>query len=75
MHVWTFDCSISFFGKNLRVMGNTLFFVCNENPKVTEGLANLHTGFKEIRDQASQLITVSQRHFIKIDFQTKDDVT
>ena len=66
---------MSFFGKNLKVMGNTLFFVCNENPKVTERLANLHTGFKEIIDQASQLITVSQRHFIKIDFRTKDDVT
>ena len=47
-----------FFGKILRAMGNAFFLVCNENPIVNEGLANLEKAPKEIRDQACQLITV-----------------
>ena len=39
-------------------MGNAFFLVYNENPKVTEVLANLHKASKESRDQACQLITV-----------------
>ena len=39
-------------------MGNAFFLVCDENPKVTEELANLNKISKEIRDQACQLITV-----------------
>ena len=34
-------------------MKNALFLVCNENPKVTDGLANLHKASKEIRDSMS----------------------
>ena len=39
-------------------MGNAFFLVCNENAKVTEGLANLYKASEEIRDQACQLIIV-----------------
>ena len=39
-------------------MGNAFFLVCDEKPKVTEELDNLNKISEEIRDQASQLITV-----------------
>ena len=55
---WTFNWSVFFFGKILRAMENTLFLVCYENPKVTEGLTNLHKGSKAIRDQACQMTSV-----------------
>ena len=39
-------------------LGNAFFLICDENPKLTERLANLHKASKEARDQAFQLITV-----------------
>ena len=32
-------------------MENALLLVCNGNPKVIEGLVNLHKTYQEIRDQ------------------------
>ena len=32
-------------------MENALLLVCNENPKVIEGLANLHKNYQETRNQ------------------------
>ena len=55
-------------------MKNALFLVCNENPKVTDGLANLHKASKEIRDSMSTDNNPTE-YFIKTDFKTKDDVT
>ena len=50
-------------------MGNPFFLVCDKNPKATEELANLNKVSKEIRYQASQLITDPEPyHAIKTDF-------
>ena len=46
-------------------MGNAFFLVCNENPIVNEGLANLEKAPKEIRDQACQLVTVQALFYEK----------
>ena len=44
-------------------MGNAFLLVCDENPKVTEELDHLNKISKEIRDQACQLITVTEPYY------------
>ena len=41
--------------------GSAFFLVCDENPKVTEGPANLHKVSKEARKQVCQLTTDSKQ--------------
>ena len=52
-----------FFRKILGTMENGFFLVCDENTKVIEELANLNNISKEIRDLASQLITVLEPYY------------
>ena len=44
-------------------MENVFFLVCDDNPKVTEELANLNKISKEIRDQTYQLIIVTGPYY------------
>lgn len=50
-----------FFDKILRAMGNALFLVCNENPKVSEGLADKAS--KKTRDFTFLLIRTAPSPF------------
>ena len=52
-----------FFDKILRAMGNALFLVCNENPKVSEGLADLNKASKKTRDFTFLLIRTAPSPF------------
>ena len=44
-------------------MGNAFFLVCDEQPKVTDELANLNKISRDIRDQTCQLITVPELYY------------
>ena len=71
-----FDWLIFFFAwkESESKLGSAFFLVCDKNPKVNEGLANIQKISKEIRDQVCQLITVPMPFYQK-DFQTKSDIT